>query len=145
MAAPGRFYNRVGFYEKVQGVESAGDLITTIRRDIDGRYVEIWNKSEKGIELGIAENTRDPKLRKVFFLGPGKGINLIVNSAGAEAQFLMLREVAIVKTIPGKGGISKSGDWKTIGVLTLTANHYTVIEGIDGWWVMPFYSSSRLH
>lgn len=132
MAAYGGSYNRVGYYERVQGVESPGDLITTIRRDVTGRYIEIWNNSEEGAEFGITEDTKDPKSRKVFYLGPGKGIHLIVNSAGGEAQFLMIR------TLP-------KGVWTTIGVLTLTANHYEVVKGLDSWWIMPYYSSSRLH
>jgi hypothetical protein len=129
------YRQRIGLYEKVQGVADVGDLITTVRRDVSGRYIDIQNNSDKSVNLAISDNLVDPTTRKTFFLKPAGSIPLLVNSAGTRAQWLFIE----IKNEEGKR------IWKNLGVLRLDANLYIVNEGVDGWWLMPHYSSSRLH
>ena len=116
-------------YPKLEAVVNPADLSYQIKRDINVRYITVENSSTKnpiGVYLGLSEQTvANPKID--FILQPGQIMHLGVNPMNTVDQFIHL---------------VNPETWKECGpsmVLRHNANQFVLRDGVNMWYVAPFY------
>lgn len=122
--------NNVRDYNKLQGTKNPADLCVQIIRDINYKYITIENSSNRDIGVNINLDCCTPSSNILFVCSSGEVRHLGVNTNDSPTQFIHLIDLQTKKPVSDPKSI-QSG-----------ANQYVLRDGINKWWVQPFYRST---